>query len=174
MIDFHGIEMRISEAFGGLTRSEIANRLGVNYQTFSNWMNGRNEFPVSQLAKVTELTNHSIHWILTGVEPKMLNVDLNIDSILREMVRQIVHEEISARELMALQLDGVDAFDLEESIRRLKEPRAVLREWYLHEKSKVPAGVDTVIISGWESLSYLAKMKRLRVARRDLDTSQKH
>lgn len=65
-IDLFKIEKRISEAFDFASRNEIAQKMGVNYQTLSNWLKGRTDFPSAELAKIAKLTDYSLNWILTG------------------------------------------------------------------------------------------------------------
>jgi len=90
-----GFEQRLSEAFGYASRPQIASKMGLNYQTLSNWLTGRTEFPTKELAKIANLTDFSLNWILTGngekrtakpAPPSIIDLD-NLDAFVRGIVR---------------------------------------------------------------------------------------
>lgn len=50
----------ISLAFGGMKRSEIAERIGLHYSTFSHYYEGHTEMPTDIVIKIRKLTGRSI------------------------------------------------------------------------------------------------------------------
>lgn len=92
-----GFEERLCEALNVEKRQHLSDALGVNYQTLSNWLNGRAEFPIKELAKIAKLSNYSLNWILTGkgqrrvAEPPPPSI-IDLDA-LKEVIRSVVREE---------------------------------------------------------------------------------
>lgn len=95
LMDLTGFEDRLSEAFGHASRPKLAEKLGLNYQTLSNWLTGRTEFPARELAKIANLTDFSLNWILTGkgekrtahpAKPSIIDFEA-LDTFVREVVQ---------------------------------------------------------------------------------------
>jgi transcriptional regulator with XRE-family HTH domain len=93
-VDYDGFPDRMSRAFGYLKRAEIADKLGVNYQTLTNWLNGRNEIPVSELVKVANETGCSLNWLLTGKGEIFPGGE--IKEVLKGLIREVIRDERSA------------------------------------------------------------------------------
>ena len=71
-----GFPDRLREACGSDKPAQIAQKLGVPYQTIKNYLAGR--LPAADvLVQIATSTNVSIHWLLTGEGPK--NVDRDGD-----------------------------------------------------------------------------------------------
>lgn len=115
-IEFFGLEKRVSEAFDFDNRQKIADKLGVNYQTLSNWLTGRTDFPTEVLAEIANHSKFSLNWILTGngekrlakpEKPSIVNEEnllifvrnavsqIAQDEGFRDMMRELVQEEIA-------------------------------------------------------------------------------
>lgn len=60
------IESRILFAFGGLNLKEVAEKLGVEYTTFWNYVQGRTKFPPLVLERIGRKTGISLNWLLSG------------------------------------------------------------------------------------------------------------
>lgn len=60
-----GFGERLREAFKGAGNSEIARQLGLTPSALTNYMKGRLP-PPEVLLTIAELTDCSIHWLLTG------------------------------------------------------------------------------------------------------------
>lgn len=56
-------------ARAGMTKSLLAERLGVSYGTLKNWMNGKGEIPASKLIIMSKLFGCSTDYLL-GVGPR--------------------------------------------------------------------------------------------------------
>jgi transcriptional regulator with XRE-family HTH domain len=67
--DFQG---RLKDACESEEPAEIARKLGIPYQTVKNYLGGR--LPAADvLIRISDTTNVSIHWLLTGVGPKQVD-----------------------------------------------------------------------------------------------------
>ena len=51
-------------ARAGMTKADLAEKLGVSYATFRNWMRGKGEIPASKLVTMSELFNCSTDYLL--------------------------------------------------------------------------------------------------------------
>lgn len=135
MSDFSAIEKRISEAFGFASRQEIAGKMEVNYQTLSNWLKGRTDFPSGELAKIASLTDYSLNWILTGkgekrtAKPQTPNIinEENLVALITKVVRRelAMHfqdfvEMKPADMILAPIIARVGDDEAEESVRKAK------------------------------------------------------
>ncbi|HYE72587.1 MAG TPA: helix-turn-helix domain-containing protein [Blastocatellia bacterium] len=65
---------RLREAFGNAKNAEIARRLGVSEPAVKNYMEGRVP-PSDTLVKIADLTNCSLHWLLTGEGMKTIETN---------------------------------------------------------------------------------------------------
>lgn len=54
-------------ARNGMTKTELAEHLGVSYTTLKNWLKGKGEIPASKLITMSKLFNCSTDYLL-GVE----------------------------------------------------------------------------------------------------------
>ena len=78
-LDSTGFYERVCEALGVKpgrgSKAQIARKLGFTKTTAGSWEKG--EMPgmnsLQHVAKVSELTNASLHWLLTGQGPKKVN-----------------------------------------------------------------------------------------------------
>ncbi len=60
---------RLRDAFGGARNAEIARKLKISEPAAKNYLEGR--VPDAQtLIQIADLTNCSLHWLLTGEGPK--------------------------------------------------------------------------------------------------------
>lgn len=67
------IYQRIQEAFGTTSHTEIGRILGYEKQNIYKWRDGRSLPPTKTLLKIYELTNCSLHWLLTGEGEKFVS-----------------------------------------------------------------------------------------------------
>ncbi len=51
-------------ARNGMSRVELANRLGVSYSTMKSWMSGRTDIPSSKLVEMSKIFRVSIDYLL--------------------------------------------------------------------------------------------------------------
>lgn len=47
-----------------MTKTELAEKIGVSYGTLKNWMRGKGEIPASKLIAMSELFNCSTDYLL--------------------------------------------------------------------------------------------------------------
>ncbi len=152
--------------------------MGVKYQTLSNWLNGRNDFPSAELAKIAKLTSYSLNWILTGEGPKIAretptqpsSSGIFNEEELRRFVREILQDELSKATVQ--DLGSVDAFDLAEAVERLNDPQVIMDEWYRAENRRPPRDYGVVFFRGWENLTDKEKIDALRDARSVLERAK--
>lgn len=90
-VDYDGFPDRMSRAFGYLKRAEIAEKMGFNYQTLTNWLNGRNEIPLSELVKIANETGCSLNWLLTGKGEIFPGGELK--EVLKDLIREVINDE---------------------------------------------------------------------------------
>lgn len=65
-----GLWERIDEAFGGVGVPQIAKLLGLSKPSIYGWRKG--DVPwLHTLIQISELTNTSLHWLLTGEGPQL-------------------------------------------------------------------------------------------------------
>lgn len=104
LLDSQGFFSRICEALGEHdsygAQARIADKLGISRTAVGQWKEGQmpGRESLQNVALVAELSNTSLHWLLTGegersLEPKKPNVV----AIFKEIIRDVVREEISAR-----------------------------------------------------------------------------
>lgn len=176
-MDLMGIENRISEAFGFATRAEIADKMGVNYQTLSNWLKGRTDFPTSELAKIAKLTDYSLNWILTGEgekrtakpdKPSLLNED-NLESFVRGITREEIQAAISTR---AQELGTIDEFDVATALKKYDNAVPVIIEWYEHDGLQ-PPDIRAIEFSDWDKMTFDEKVEEVRATREQIDRRRK-
>jgi len=51
-------------ARAGMTKADLAEKIGVSYGTLKNWMRGKGEIPASKLIAMSELFNCSTDYLL--------------------------------------------------------------------------------------------------------------
>ncbi len=57
-------------ARSGMTRVDLANKLGVSYSTMKSWMSGRTEIPCSKLIEMSKMFNVTTDYLLgVNIEP---------------------------------------------------------------------------------------------------------
>jgi len=91
---------RLLEAFGEeIPKGKIAEIMQVDSQSsVTNYLRGR--IPdAEKLQLISDFTKCSIHWLITGEGEKYLSPGkyINLDSTFREIVRDIVNEELDKR-----------------------------------------------------------------------------
>ena len=90
---------RLLEAFGkDFPKSKIAEVMDVKPSAVTNYLQDR--IPdAEKLQLISDFTNCSIHWLITGDGEKYLNPGrhVNLDFTFREVVREIVNEELDKR-----------------------------------------------------------------------------
>jgi len=120
-----GFEERLKAAFGTNSVQEIADRLELSYQAVDHYIKGRRKLSDDLLIRISNLTNCSIHWLLTGVGPKTVLAgtqpdedfipvyfEEGVESIIRrlskaegveifETVRDLATEALAARGLVS-------------------------------------------------------------------------
>lgn len=89
---------RLKEAFETNKIGEIARKMDVSYQAAKNYIEGR--IPdADKLKEISDSTNCSIHWLITGKGNKELTdtkvVGLINEDNLKQVIREVVQEEIS-------------------------------------------------------------------------------
>jgi SOS-response transcriptional repressor LexA/predicted transcriptional regulator len=131
--------LRFREALGGVSNKEIAERLGVSKSAVTNYVEGR--IPSAEmLTKISELTNYSIHWLVTGEGSKLVGQKTESDGDQNELERQRYAKDLLKR---VLEISGsLQPADLAESLHI--KPRT-LYEW--HEGKEVPDYMDLVLWS---------------------------
>ncbi len=87
---------RLTEICGTKRSSEIAEKLGITYQTARNYLNGR--LPDSSvLIKIAEQTPYSVHWLLTGKGEKLTDFapfQTQNTPLLPDQIKVLVRDEI--------------------------------------------------------------------------------
>ncbi len=157
---------RFLEAFGDKQKGEIADILGVSAAAVTNYLQGR--IPDEEkLRKISDFTNCSIHWLITGEGEKYLNPGrhINLDVTFRELVRELIREEIGAP---VQELGTIDEFDLASAIKKHDNAIPVLYEWYVHEGKPAP-NLATLRHFDWKGKTIEQKIKDVRAARANLD-----
>jgi repressor LexA len=130
---------RLREAFVGISNKEIAERLGVSKSAVTNYVEGR--IPsADMLAKISELTGYSIHWLITGEGSKLVSQKNEADLDKGEAERRRYAKDLLKR---VLEVSGsLQPAALAESLHI--EPRK-LYEW--HEGKEVPDYMDLALWS---------------------------
>lgn len=67
-----GERLRVSRDKAGLTQAQVAETLGVSWQTISNWETGQRVPGAEDLFRLSELYGESPVFLLRGVRPKTL------------------------------------------------------------------------------------------------------
>lgn len=83
---------RFVEVCGSSQPNDIARLLNISYQAAKNYLQGR--LPDSKVLKtISEKTNYSINWLLTGQGDKFIKDSINQDTlILSDQMRTFVRE----------------------------------------------------------------------------------
>lgn len=94
------IQIRLQEAFNGMSLSDISKMLGYNYSSLWNWTSGRTEMPNEVLAKLARM-NVSVNWLLTGEghparkAPTLTDMlDLHIREISEDEAQKVVRSDM--------------------------------------------------------------------------------
>jgi transcriptional regulator with XRE-family HTH domain len=99
---------RLLEAFADVPKGKIAEVMQVKASAISNYLYGR--IPdADKLKRISEFTNCSIHWLITGEGEKLVNSDkpINLDETFREVVREIVSAELDSRNVARIPAQNV-------------------------------------------------------------------
>ena len=86
---------RLIAAFGEVPKSKIAEVLGVKPSAVTNYLQDR--IPdADKLKAISDFTNCSIHWLITGEGEKYLNPEkqVTLDESFRAIMREMIREEI--------------------------------------------------------------------------------
>lgn len=101
---------RLLEVFGELVpkdtvREKIMEVLGVKKSALTNYLQDR--IPdTDKLQAISEFTNCSIHWLITGEGEKYLNQkQINLDDTFRGIVREMIREEMIKEKVIILSKD---------------------------------------------------------------------
>lgn len=65
-IDRESLFGRIMEAFGSRTAANLAEKLNITRQSVYGWRDGKNLPELEKLVEISNVTNTSLHWLLTG------------------------------------------------------------------------------------------------------------
>ncbi|HYP29388.1 MAG TPA: helix-turn-helix domain-containing protein [Blastocatellia bacterium] len=76
---------RLKEAFGGISIEVVAGRLGVKRQAVYKWGRGETHPDLDRLLQISELTGVSLHWLLTGEGPKIVESAENLERLRDEI-----------------------------------------------------------------------------------------
>jgi len=68
-----GIGKRLRELRGKTTQIEWAKKLSVTQIHVSRTENEKSGISLKYLSKISLLTNHTIHWMMTGEEPRLIS-----------------------------------------------------------------------------------------------------
>ncbi len=87
---------RLLDIFGDVPKGNIAKVLGVKPSAVTNYLQDRVP-DGDKLKRISDFTNCSIHWLITGEGEKYLNSNkqINLDETFRAVVREIIREELS-------------------------------------------------------------------------------
>lgn len=125
-VDTKGFYLRIMEAFNSNKPAEVARHLKLTRHSVYKWRKGESFPDLTTLIKISKLTNTSIHWLLTGDEPKYLgdqplparfrpyeqrliyDVAEKEGYSIQEMVRVLVLEALKSRGLLTKHGQTVD------------------------------------------------------------------
>lgn len=101
-IDRVSFGARLKQAFGHARNAEIARKLGVTDAAVKNYVEGRVP-PADVLVTISDLTNCSIHWLLTGEGPSKTSIiEQEIETTDAEIIEEFNLEELrSVQELAA-------------------------------------------------------------------------
>ena len=69
-----GIQQRLTELLAGqkITQRELARRIGRKHSTVNNWFLGKQEPTASDLARIAEITDCSLDWLVLGKNTKFV------------------------------------------------------------------------------------------------------
>jgi transcriptional regulator with XRE-family HTH domain len=65
-IDRENLFSRIMEAFGSRTAANLAEKLNITRQSVYGWRDGKNLPELDKLLEISNVTNTSLHWLITG------------------------------------------------------------------------------------------------------------
>lgn len=133
---------RLRSLFAGLKNKEIADKLGVSPPAVQNYLKGR--VPDAELLlKIANLTGCDLHWLLTGVDSRTVNVTPSAtgyinEDFLEQKIRQIVRDELNLIPVVQ-ELGSIDEFDVDAAMERHPhEVMSVIEEWVAHEGWELP------------------------------------
>jgi len=79
MVKYPGLWRRIMEALGAKTQREVAQKLGLSDASMTNWKQ-RGFISIDSLLSISELSDVSIHWLITGQGPRHLHPEFRRDT----------------------------------------------------------------------------------------------
>lgn len=97
---------RLLEAFQGASQTEIARQLGLSNPAITNYVEGRIP-PAETLIKIASLTGYSIHWLVTGEEPKKTS-ELNLGTDSRAQTIMLANKKGGAGKSTSTAMLGVE------------------------------------------------------------------
>lgn len=95
--NYSPIELRFIEIFKGNSLKDACKNAEENYHNVRNWIKRRGNIPSDFLTKIAKTTIYSVNWFLTGEGDKFIenSRQINLDATFREIVREIVREELA-------------------------------------------------------------------------------
>lgn len=165
---------RLGRIFDYGSMADIARRLGLPHATVRNYFGGRLPAP-EVLIKISDVTNVSLNWLLTGKgdmyagEPKGLDVGRVIDARIAEIVDRKLAERFDAGVQQLGTIDEPQSFDVGAAINRFGDPEKVMAEWFKFEGRKYPKDFGVVFFQGWESFAEDERVDAIHDAKKVLD-----
>ncbi len=132
-----GFSERFIEICGSSQPVEIAQLLNISYQAAKNYLRGR--LPdTNSLRSISEKTDYSINWLLTGEGEKLVKNAVNRDTLIltdqmRTFVRQTCLEVIS--EMLSIQNSSAGQKIVVLTSENIKEEKIMDESSILTEKS---------------------------------------
>ena len=130
---------RFIEVFGNSQPAEIARLLNISYQTAKNYLSGR--LPDAKvLITISEKTNYSLNWLLTGKGGKFVEASSAEDTLLlSDQLRKFVRRECAELigETLEAQVESVTAAVEQPKVVRLT-PDKIKEEKVMDETVTLP------------------------------------
>ena len=166
---------RLRSAFNDESMADVARRLKIPHATVRNYYQGRLPAP-EVLVKIANETGVSLNWLLIGSGEKYAAnaASIGLGRFLEEKIGQIIDQKLSERDRTAQDhghIDSARLFNVAESVGRLNDPQAVMREWFDYESREYPQDFGIVFFRGWETFSLNEKIDAVSDAKRVLDRS---
>lgn len=157
---------RILEALDAKNAPEVARKLGITKQAVYDWQ--KSTPSLDNLLKVSESTNTSLHWLLTGDgERNIRSVStVNFEEVLDERIRRVVRDELST--MPVRDLGTIDEFDVASAVKKYDNALPVLRDWYEHDKLPLPE-ISSLSFHGWDEMTFKQKVDHVRFVRKTIE-----
>jgi repressor LexA len=123
MLDLEGLWGRIQKALGNEKATVIADKLGITKQSVYRWRDG--EMPgLDNLAKISESSGTSLHWLLTGRGPIRVGLAASYEGEQEQFIP--VYFEAGVEKIIN-DLAEQNARDLSEQVRELATEALISR-----------------------------------------------